>query len=203
MATASVQPVQGGPEEWLERHGDVLFSYAMLRLRDAERAEDAVQETLLAALQGRGRFAGQSAERTWLVGILKHKIADQFRRAARETPADLSAEAAFEHAELFRDSGEWTGHWRPEAAPIEWEELPSRAVERAEFWRVIEGCVGQLPSRLASAFTLREIDDLDSDEICQLLGVTTNNLWVLLHRARLHMRACVEQNWFRPKAPRP
>lgn len=187
------------PELWLDRHGDFLFAFAMLRLRNPEQAEDAVQETLLAALRGSERFGGQSAERTWLVGILKHKIIDQFRRASRETPSDFAVEERFEHTEFFRDTGEWTGHWRPDLAPIEWERTPTSTLERADFWRVIEGCVAELPSRLATAFTLREIDDLSTSEICDLLGVTTNNLWVMLHRARLHMRACVEQHWFRSR----
>lgn len=197
-----MQPVGADPETWLERHGDVLFAFAMVRLRDPAQAEDAVQETLLAALQGRDRFGGGSSERTWLIGILKHKIADQFRRAVRETPTDLSSESAFEHDEFFRRTGEWVGHWEPTLAPIEWNETPSDPVEKAQLWKVVEGCIGQLPTRLAAAFTLREFDDIDTAEICDSLGVTTNNLWVMLHRARIHVRACVEQNWFEPKAPR-
>jgi RNA polymerase sigma-70 factor (ECF subfamily) len=203
MPTAhSLQGTRPDPELWLDRHGDFLFAFAMMRLRDPVLAEDAVQETLLAALEGSGRFGGQSAERTWLVGILKHKIVDQFRRASREVVADRSREEAFDHSEFFREPGdEWAGHWKLEAAPIEWENTPSSAVEKAEFWRVVQGCIGELPARLAAAFTLREIDDMSTSEICSMLGVTTNNLWVMLHRARLHMRACVEQHWFRPKQP--
>jgi RNA polymerase sigma-70 factor (ECF subfamily) len=201
MATPSTHAVHAerpNPELWLDRHGDFLYAFAMMRLRDPVLAEDAVQETLLAALKGTDRFAGQSAERTWLVGILKHKIVDQFRRSSRETPADLSREDAFEHPEFFRSPNEeWTGHWKLEVAPVEWERTPAGTLEKAEFWKVIEGCLAELPARLAVAFTLREIDDLSTTEICALLGVTTNNLWVMLHRARIHLRACVEQHWFR------
>ena len=123
MASSSTQPARAerpDPESWLDRHGDFLFAFAMLRLRDPVLAEDAVQETLLAALQGWERFGGKSAERTWLAGILKHKITDQFRRARRETPTDMAEEEAFEHPEFFRDSGEWVGHWKPDLAPVDW-----------------------------------------------------------------------------------
>src|ERR1043165_4696868 len=108
VAAARVSP---DPAVWLDEHVDYLFGYAMFRLRDASAAEDAVQETLLAALQGHKEFAGRGSVRTWLTGVLKHKPADHFRRAGRETPLSQLEGESFEHAEFFRPEGEWREHW--------------------------------------------------------------------------------------------
>ena len=187
------------PEIWLGRHGDYLYRFAMFRLRDAAAAEDVVQETLLAALQARRRFNCLSTERTWLVGILKHKLADRFRRMSRESAlaarGDESGGDGGDDVEFFDEAGAWREGHRPR----EWD--PAALLERREFWETIYKCLGALPARLASVFILREIDGLTSEEICEVLSIKVNNLWVMLHRARLHLRRCLEVNWFkRPSA---
>jgi RNA polymerase sigma-70 factor (ECF subfamily) len=194
------------PGAWVDHHGDYLYRYAMFRLRDTSSAEDAVQETLLAALKAYDAFAGRGSERTWLVGILKHKIADHFRRLSRESTIGGDAEGeALEQKELFMQTGEWVGHWvaavHPEKAealgPNEWHATPEKLVEQEEFWEVFNRCLSPLPARIASAFTLREVDGLTSEEICDVLNIKVNNLWVMLHRARAHLRHCLELNWFK------
>ena len=182
---------------WLERHGDYLFKYAVFRLRDTSAAEDAVQETFLAALKAYEKFEGRGSERTWLVGILKHKVTDHFRRMTRETPLEPGESEGPEHAEFFTRTDGWDNHWNNEYAPFDWHATPAQLLERGDFWRVFSDCLSPLPQRTASAFTLREVDGLTSEEICEALGVTVNNLWVMLHRARLHLRNCLERNWFR------
>jgi RNA polymerase sigma-70 factor (ECF subfamily) len=184
------------PEAWLDRHGDYLYGYALARLRNPAHAEDVVQETLLAALVGYEKFSGRSSERTWLVGILKHKIVDQLRRSSRERVVDEVEGEAFEHDEFFRAGGEWVEHWEPRHAPVEWRATPEELFERSEFWKVFEQCLSPLPARTATAFTLREVDGFASDEVCEILMISASNLWVMLHRARLHLRNCVEINWF-------
>jgi RNA polymerase sigma-70 factor, ECF subfamily len=184
------------PALWVDVYGNYLYRYAMFRVRDSCIAEDIVQETLLAAFQAYKKFAGRGSERTWLVGILKHKIIDHFRRTSRETAFDLDEGQAFEHDEFFRSSGEWVGHWTEESAPADWGANPAGALQQSEFLSVFQKCLGPLPERTARAFTLREVDGLTSDEICEALDVTVNNLWVMLHRARLHLRHCVEVHWF-------
>jgi RNA polymerase sigma-70 factor (ECF subfamily) len=179
---------------WVDEHGDYLYRYAIFRLHDASLAEDVVQETLLAALQAYGNFAGRGSERTWLVGILKHKVTDHFRRTSREATV-IESEEQFDHAEFFRQ-GEWTDHWKVEYAPVEWHANPEELLEQGEFWEVFSQCLQPLPARISSAFTLREVDGLASEEICEILNVTVNNLWVMLHRARMHLRRCIEVNWF-------
>ena len=182
---------------WVDEHGDYLYRYALFRLRDTALAEDAVQETLLAALQAYANFAGRGSERTWLVGILKHKIMDHFRRTSREAPVPQREDEAFADENFFRTEGEWEGHWRVEQAPSEWHASPVALVEQGEFWLVFQHCLGPLPPRIASVFVMREVDGLTSEEICAVLSIKVNNLWVMLHRARLHLRRCLELNWFK------
>ena len=188
---------------WLERHGDYLFKYAVFRLRDTSAAEDAVQETFLAALKAYEKFEGRGSERTWLVGILKNKVTDHFRRMTRETPLEPGESEGPEHAEFFTRTDGWDNHWNNDYAPFDWHATPAQLLERGDFWRVFSDCLSPLPRRTASAFTLREVDGLTSEEICDALGVTVNNLWVMLHRARLHLRNCLERNWFRKEPTKP
>lgn len=185
---------------WLDQHGDYLYKYAVFRLRDPTAAEDVVQETFLAALKAYENFEGRGSERTWLVGILKHKITDQFRRLSREAPIGEESDEGPEHNEFFERPDQWGGHWSNGYAPTEWHASPAQLVENGDFWRVFSDCLSPLPSRTASAFTLREVDGLSSEEICEVLSITVNNLWVMLHRARLHLRNCLERNWFKRDA---
>jgi RNA polymerase sigma-70 factor, ECF subfamily len=181
---------------WVDLHGDYLYKYAIFRLRDGSAAEDCVQETFLAALKAYRGFEGRGSERTWLVGILKHKVTDHFRRVTREAPIEETEGEEFEHNEFFTRTDEWNNHWNNAYAPSDWHATPSELVERSDFWKVLNDCLSPLPERTASAFTLREVDGLTSEQICEALNITVNNLWVMLHRARLHLRNCLEINWF-------
>lgn len=185
------------PGRWLDDHGDYLFKYAVFRLRDNTAAEDAVQETFLAALKAYKQFEGRGSERTWLVGILKHKVVDHFRRAVREAPLGEESDDGPDHREFFERPGPWQGHWNPDYAPSDWHATPAELIERSDFWKVFNDCLSPLPQRTASAFTLREVDGLKSEEICEILSIKVNNLWVMLHRARLHLRNCLELSWFK------
>ena len=172
------------PGEWLSRYGDALYRYALARLRRPHEAEEAVQETLLAALRARRQFRGQSHPRTWLIGILKRKVLDLARAAARAAPADPD------------DLGEWfnaRGKWR--RPPGRWPG-PAEVAERSELWAVVRRCLGKLPARTAAAFTLRVLDEAAPDEVCRALAISPANLWVLLHRARLGLVRCLQTNWF-------
>jgi RNA polymerase sigma-70 factor (ECF subfamily) len=173
----------------VERYGDYLYRYALARLRRPEAAEDATQETFLAALRGRDQFAGASSERTWLVAILKRKIADHLRRKYRDRPtSDLTAVDKWADA-LF----DKRGHWKDK--PGRWDSDPSAVLEQKEFWAVFRACLGKLPGRMADVFTLREVEGLESPNVCKALNISASNLWVLLHRARLRLWKCLEFNW--------
>lgn len=182
------------PVTWLDAHGDALYRFALARVRDAALAEDLVQDTLLAALRAHQSYAGEAAERTWLIAILKNKIIDHFRHSSREAPLPGEPDDEVIDA-LFRAPG--SGHWV--TMPGRWDE-PETALEQTEFWRVFQECLDGLPERQARVFGLTEFDGLGTEELCKLLGVSTSNLWVLLHRARLRLRECLEQNWFGPTA---
>ncbi len=176
--------------EDLEQLRPYLLRYALLQLRDRESAEDVVQETLLAVLEGRARFEGKSTAKTWLTGILKHKIIDVMRRRAREQPLvaeDDGSEAEAADA-LFRADG----HWRQ--APSDWGS-PARALEDKRFREAFELCAKAMPARNARVFIMREVLDMSTEEICKELGITPTNLWVILHRARLSLRECIEIKW--------
>ncbi len=181
----------------IERERAYLLRYARLQLRDPAQAEDAVQETLLAALEGVARFAGKSSLRTWLTGILKHKIIDHLRRAGREQPltgaGDDRPEAEAVDALFAAD-----GHWRD--FPAQWGN-PDAALENSRFWVAFEECALRLPTRTAKVFMMREIMDMPTEEICKELGITATNCWVMLHRARLTLRECLELQWFGKPAP--
>ena len=185
------------PSGWVDRHGDGLYRYALLRLGDPDRAADLVQETFLHALRSAGSFDGRSSERTWLVGILKHKVVDQIRATARREAATTRLAAAARPEPEFDRSG----HWR--VGPASWAGDPGRAAETVEFWDAFRSCLAQLPPTLADAFLLRELDGLDSDEVQRRLGITPANLWARLHRARSSLRRCLEVHWFgdRPAPP--
>jgi RNA polymerase sigma-70 factor (ECF subfamily) len=176
------------PGEWVERYGDALYRYALARLRQPQEAEEAVQDTLLAALKGRARFRGQSRPRTWLIGILKRKIVDRLRAASRE-----ATRSGLEADDLDRWFDGW-GHWRK--SPRRCYDDPAEFAERSDFWQVVRRCLGKLPGFMAAAFTLRTLDDSAPADVCRDLRITAGNLWVLLHRARLRMMRCLEKNWF-------
>lgn len=180
------------PDRWLNDHGDALYGFAFVRLRDREAAEDVVQETLLAAWRARENFAADSSERTWLIGILKHKLADYWRRSARKPSESLDAAADDNLIEEIFDMARG-GHWR--VAPSAWGD-PDAALEQQQFWQVLSDCVGALPPAQARAFSLCELDGMKGEDACKALGVAATNLWVMLHRARLRLRQCLENNWF-------
>jgi RNA polymerase sigma-70 factor, ECF subfamily len=189
-----VKPLRlSDPCTWVDRHGDVLYRYALLRLRHPALAEEVVQETFLAALQARERFSGRSSERTWLVGILKHKIADYYRQVSRERPVEDVQAWTEETREAFDG-----GHWNMDqgAGPLEWGGSAESVVQEKEFREILSQCLSYLPERLAAAFTLREMEALNTKEVCKILNISATNLWVMLHRARHQMRQCLERRWF-------
>jgi RNA polymerase sigma-70 factor (ECF subfamily) len=188
-------PVAAGrtddPSSWVDLHGDVLYRYAILRVKDPGTAEDLVQETFLSALRAAAGFKNESTQRTWLVGILKHKIVDHFRKNTLEIrESDIAPWEEEDDVEYF----DRRGHWKRPVHP--WKDSPEQLVENKEFWAVFQSCLSKLPEAHRRAFTLREIDGTSSDEICEILSVSPANLWVMLHRARSRLRKCLDANWF-------
>ncbi|MEO8536376.1 MAG: sigma-70 family RNA polymerase sigma factor [Betaproteobacteria bacterium] len=176
----------------LDQNRRYLLRVARLQLRDADLAEDVVQDTLLAALGAREGFTGRSSVKTWLTGILKHKIVDAIRRKQRQpvVAASFDEETDLDDFDpLFKDNGAW------QAPPADWGD-PENALSQQEFMGVMELCLDRLPPNTARVFVMREVLELETDEICKELRITPNNLWVILYRARMALRQCIEQNWF-------
>jgi RNA polymerase sigma-70 factor (ECF subfamily) len=179
------------PNTWLDDHGDALFRYAMIRVRSEATAEDLVQETLLAAWQSFAQFSGQSTVKTWLIGILKHKIIDHFRKHRHETVSldDFATDEALLAHQFDED-----GHWRINL--INWG-TPDQAMDNEQFWQVFYRCLARLPQNMADLLVLRTVDGLSSEACCKLLAMeTTNQLCVALSRTRMKLRQCLELNWF-------
>ncbi|MCH8979038.1 MAG: sigma-70 family RNA polymerase sigma factor [Armatimonadetes bacterium] len=169
------------PERWLEEHGDALFRFALARLRDSTLAEDMVQEALLGALRSQDNYEGRAEERTWLISILRRKIADCLRRMSRR-PKDQET-PDFDETRQFVE------------LPDIWSD-PELALESDAFRVQFRDCLGRLPDDFADAFILREVEELTYEEVCDMLGVTATNLSTRLYRARMLLRKCLQTNWF-------
>ncbi len=181
--------------QWVERYGDMLYRYALLRVKDAELSEEIVQITLLAALQAKDKFAGRSSEGTWLVGILKNKIMDHFRQIKRTRTWDLELDDDRDPCESDFDG---KGHWQ--ALPLRWGINPQKAAEDQELGRVLADCMNTLSDKFRRLFVLREIEGMESEKICAEFDITPNNLWVMLYRARNQLKKCLEVRLFENKS---
>jgi RNA polymerase sigma-70 factor (ECF subfamily) len=173
----------------VDAYGDTLYRYALAKLHERSTAQDVVQDTFLAAVKGMDRFTGKSSERTWLIGILKHKIVDYVRKASRERSYGDVSEAEG----LLDESLDRKGHWK--TGDPDWRIHPRKAFEQREFWIVFESCLAEMPERLQAVFRLRELEGGSAEEICEELTITSTNLWVMLHRARARLKTCLESRW--------
>lgn len=170
-----------------------LLRFARLQLRDDAAAEDAVQETLVAAIEAAGKFAGQSQAKTWVFAILKNKIIDSMRRRARE-PNIGSYDEEFP-ASAFDSLFNERLHWNAAERPSDWGD-PAQTFEDAQFWQVFDACLDRLPPNTGRVFMMREFLGFDTSEICKELSISPSNCWVVLHRARMALRLCLESQWF-------
>ena len=176
------------PGEWLDRYGDDLYRYALSLLGKSSDAEDAVQETFAAALRGQAGFSGKSSEKTWLFGILKHKVADHFRRESRYLFVG-EIEGKDGESSPYLPDGTWG------EPPAEWSD-PERRLQSKEFWKIFRECLGGLSPGVSRVFLLKFLDGRSTQEICKELGLSPTNVGVRMHRARLGLRKCLASRWF-------
>jgi RNA polymerase sigma-70 factor, ECF subfamily len=174
--------------DWVDAHADYLFNFAMGQMRDTGVAEDLVQETFLAAVKSQNSFGGKSSERTWLVGILRHKIYDHLRKTCRERSVRVDSMPATS-GESWEESALWL---HDVAAELQ---LPSRRMELDEFRANLELALGKLPPRIAQVFQLYEVEEHSNREVCEQLNISESNLWAMLHRARKQLRAHLGGWW--------
>ena len=181
------------PHLWLKLYGDYLFSIAFVKLSNREVAEDIVQETFIAALKAKDSFRNNSAEKTWLTTILNNKIIDYYRK--KDVLKD-STEYVTETGKSFDEHFfEDNGHWLEHAAPQEWSNA-DKNVDRNEFYRILQYCIQKMPQKLVPVFIAKFIDEQDPEIICKEYEISSSNYWVMLHRARVLIRSCLEKNWF-------
>jgi RNA polymerase sigma-70 factor (ECF subfamily) len=174
------------PDAWVDRYGDALFHFALARVKNREIAEDLVQETFLAAVKSQDRFKGRSSEKTWLFGILKHKVIDHYRKN-KSILYEQDLSLGTENLDAFFNA---KGAWQ--TLPAHWQLNPGKSQEVREFLDHFYSCLADLPKRTADVFAYREIDGLSTKEICKLLDITAGNCWVILYRARMLLRKCLE-----------
>lgn len=191
MFSELFKPHQLDPTHWVDKYGDYLFNYTIARVYGQEVAEDIVQETFLAALKAKENFKGESSEKTWLFSILKRKIVDHYRKKSRDKESLVES---FEKP--FNKEGVHEGGWMMHRAPAEWPLEKMESDDGELFMEVLRICLALLPPKIAASFSLKTIEELSTNEVCKELGITTSNLWVMLHRARLQLRECIDDKWY-------
>lgn len=180
--------------EFLENLRRQMLKFATLQLSDPHLAEDAVQEALIGALKNAKSFGGRAALKTWVFAILKNKIADTLRQKQRLVNVG-SLMREDDEDEDFSELFDNKGFWQADERPAAWAN-PEESMRQGQFWQVFETCLEHLPGRQGRVFMMREFVELDSDEICATVGITVTNLNVMLHRARIRLRECLENRWF-------
>lgn len=181
----------GDPEQWVDLYGNYMYRYALSRVPDDQVAQDLVQEAFVAAVGAYKRFKGRSSVKTWLIAILKRKIVDYYRRSSTRQAYIDEGSAASDSEQRFDNSG----HWR--VMPDAWRFNPVAAYEQKEFMVVLYRCLAKLPERLSEIFMLREFEEAETRIICEQMDISESNSWVMLYRARMQLRDCLEVNWLR------
>ena len=178
------------PDQWVELYGDYLYGFAMSRLRDPEAANDCVQDTLLAGIKALKSFDGSRDIKFWLRGIMRNKIVDQIRKSVREHKIDIESEdEELLESFWFKYSGIATTN------PDPWEFNPRKHYDNGEFWQVFDECIQKVKDPARQAFVLRVLEDQTTEEVCKVMEITPNYLWVLLHRARSQLKNLLEERW--------
>ena len=181
------------PELWVKDHADYLYQYATKRIPDSDLCKDLVQETFLSAIKNLSDFKGKSTERTWLTSILKNKIIDQYRKKAKEVSLNELQFTEENGTGFFEENG----HWKKKNEPETWGIEEANPLENEELENILKGCIKKLPENWALVFNMKYMDGEDSDKVCKDLNLSPSNFWVILHRAKLSLRACISKNWLK------
>ncbi|MFY7900318.1 MAG: sigma-70 family RNA polymerase sigma factor [Chitinophagaceae bacterium] len=177
-------------EEWVNKYADMLYAYTVVRVTDTNLAEDIVQETFLSAWKGRATYKGDASEKNWLFTICKNKIIDHFRK---------KSSSLVSYGELDTNSGVFDEqeHWTSETVPKDWGIETMQPIEKKEFYNILTMCKQKLQELQQQVFVMKYMEDIESDEICKVLNITPSNYWVLIHRAKVQLRKCIELNWMK------
>ena len=178
------------PNIWVDQYADYLFNYAVSRVSDAEIAKDLVQETFFAGLKSAKNYKGDAAERTWLIAILKRKVIDHYRKIN-------SNKGKAEVRMTYNTSTEAEGDWLEEQVADPMSILENSDIENEELGMAIQDCIAKLPKKQSLAFTMKTVQGMSTEDICNDLDINPSNLWVMIHRARTTLMDCLNQNWFK------
>ena len=177
------------PNKWVDLYADYLFNYAVARVSNAEIAKDLVQETFFAGLNSAKNYKGDAAERTWLIAILKRKVIDHYRKInSNKGKAEVRIN--------YNASSDSDGDWLEEQVADPYSTLENSAMENQELGLAIQKCIGKLPAKQAKVFTMKTIQGISTEDICNELGINPSNLWVMIHRSRTALMGCLNKNWF-------
>lgn len=177
------------PDSWVEKYSDMLYRFTVLRITDKELARDIVQDTFLNAWKARDGYKGDASEKNWLFTICRNKIVDHYRKASN----NLTSYGISDYEDMFFDE---KGMWQKNAKPESWNVSYNDTIDKKDFYNVLNECKDNLKELQQAVFVLKYFDDFSSDKICKLLDITPSNYWVLMHRAKLQLRQCIEHNWF-------
>jgi RNA polymerase sigma-70 factor (TIGR02943 family) len=180
---------QINPNKWIDLYSDYLFNYTITRVKDRETAQDLIQETFFAGLKSMKNFKGEASERTWLISILKRKIIDHYRKIN-------SNKGKAEVRMNFNFDGENEGDWLEERVADPFDKTAEDTLENTELGLAIHNCISKLPSKQAQVFKMKTLLGYETETICNELGITASNLWVIIHRARTALASCLEEKWF-------
>lgn len=184
------------PEQWVDKYGDSLFAWAYHRTGKKALAEDLVQDTFLSALDSLENFRGESSEKTWLFAILKNKITDHFRKTfVKYEKGEAEMQHDSREVSVINRFFDRYGNWKKGDRPRNWHENEYHLLDDDEFRRILKFCMDLLPDKWLALITLRFLEEKNTTDICKDLNITPSNLWVIMHRAKLQLRACIEENF--------
>jgi RNA polymerase sigma-70 factor (ECF subfamily) len=184
------------PAKWVDLYADYLYKFAYYRVNDDQLAEDLVQDAFLSALKARDTYKGDAAEKTWLIAILKNKIIDHYKKASTKNESPLKLRTYDAPSLDYFFNKEKNGHWQSETKPKDWGEVDN-SYDSKEFYKILESCLKDLPEKWKGIFTMSLLDDSDAKMVCKEFNLSSSNFWVIMHRAKLQVRACLEKNWLR------
>ena len=189
---------QGSIQDWVTQYGDDMYRWAIHKTSDKDMAADLVQDTFMAAHLAKDKFQGKSSPKTWLFSILNRKIIDHHRKKFKESTINMSQlNARLDGGDVMETFFDNAGGWRGESSPLDWNEMDGHLLDDSDFKNVLDACMQDLPEHWHAAMQLKYLEGKDGKDICQELGITSSNYWQILHRAKLKLRLCIENNWFK------
>lgn len=183
------------PDKWVDSFADEFFRFAMYRVRNKEVAEDLVQETFLSGLKSVQSFRGDAPEKSWLYNILRNKIVDYFRKKANQEIKNSGQASEQDEDSFYLSFFRKDGHWSDNRSPVHWDISLEKKLENEEFMQFLMLCISLLPETWAKVFSLKNIEELSTQDICKELDITASNLWTIVHRSKLQLRSCLEKRW--------